>query len=121
MTRRILTPYGHAWITINRENARLAQVFITLGKAGSDVSSFAEGLGRLCNLYLRTTGGLFSESEQIEQLAHQLRHVGGHAILVSGADSPVSSLPDALAWVLIEYRDIVASLADAGVRNYADS
>lgn len=68
------TRAGTAYITVNRDPAdgRAVEVFFNVGKAGSDVASMAEALGRLASLALRkgaTLGGV----------ANQLEGVGGQA------------------------------------------
>ena len=55
-TYRKNTPIGTAYITVNANgggNREPFEVFINVGKAGSDVAADAEGLGRLISLLLR--------------------------------------------------------------------
>ena len=48
------TPFGVCYVTINSdENENPFEVFITIGKAGSDIAAFAESLGRMISLNLR--------------------------------------------------------------------
>jgi ribonucleoside-diphosphate reductase alpha chain len=73
-TVKATTRAGSAYITVNRdhETGRAVEVFFNVGKAGSDVASMAEAMGRLASLALRkgaTLGGV----------ANQLEGVGGQA------------------------------------------
>lgn len=73
-TVKTATRAGTAYITVNRDRdtGRAVEVFFNVGKAGSDVASMAEALGRLASLALRkgaTLGGV----------ANQLEGVGGQA------------------------------------------
>ncbi|HSX48891.1 MAG TPA: vitamin B12-dependent ribonucleotide reductase, partial [Candidatus Saccharimonadales bacterium] len=53
-TYKIETPMGHAFITVNQdEGGNPFEVFIAIGKAGSEVAAMAEALGRLISTTLR--------------------------------------------------------------------
>ncbi|MGB1286006.1 MAG: LAGLIDADG family homing endonuclease, partial [Aggregatilineales bacterium] len=55
-TARFNTPFGKSYITMNSDEYNNPfEIFITVGKAGSDVQADAEALGRLISLQLRTT------------------------------------------------------------------
>jgi ribonucleoside-diphosphate reductase alpha chain len=95
------TPFGTAHITMNHDEEGPAEVFITIGKAGSDVMAMAEGYGRSISLYLRTPS-LLSRSEKVRELVDQLRGIGG-ARSIGFGQARVSSLPDAIARALAEY------------------
>ncbi|MBI2034395.1 MAG: adenosylcobalamin-dependent ribonucleoside-diphosphate reductase, partial [Candidatus Levybacteria bacterium] len=56
-TYRVQTPVGESFITINHNEAQEPfEVFITIGKSGSDVAAMAEALGRMISLNLRLSG-----------------------------------------------------------------
>jgi ribonucleoside-diphosphate reductase alpha chain len=98
-TYRIQTPVGTAYITINtNENDEPLEVFINLGKAGTDVYAMAEGLGRVISLFLRVNSNL-SPRERIKKIIDDLQGIGGGNALGFGKDR-VKSLPDAIAKVL---------------------
>ncbi|MEK7160304.1 MAG: adenosylcobalamin-dependent ribonucleoside-diphosphate reductase, partial [Patescibacteria group bacterium] len=62
------TPVGKTFITINHnENKEPFEVFITVGKSGSDVTAMADALGRMISLNLRLNGHL-SPRERIRQI-----------------------------------------------------
>ncbi len=95
------TPFGTAHITMNHDEEGPAEVFITIGRAGSDVMAMAEGYGRSISLYLRTPS-LLSRREKVRELVDQLRGIGG-ARSIGFGQARVSSLPDAIARALAEH------------------
>lgn len=98
-TYKIDTPVGRAYITINTNgNNEPHEVFITIGKAGTDVFAMAEGLGRMISMYFRSTTHL-SPEERIKNVIKELQGIGGGRTLGFGKER-VRSLPDAVAKVL---------------------
>jgi len=99
VTYKMETPVGHTYITINHNgNQEPFEVFMTIGKVGSDVAAMADALGRMISLNLRLTDGL-SPRERIKQVVAQLVGIGGARSIGFGKDR-VRSLPDAVAKVL---------------------
>lgn len=102
MTYRKVTPLGPAYITINEgEDGQPFELFITVGKAGSDTAALAEAMGRLISLSLRLPSDL-TERERLSLVVEQLAGIGGAHQLGFGKQR-VRSLPDGLAQVLNEY------------------
>lgn len=98
-TYRMNTPVGAAFITINTNGGmEPLEVFINIGKAGSDVYAMAEGLGRVISLALRFSSHL-SPTERIREVAEQLADIGGARVMGFGKDR-IRSLPDAVSKVL---------------------
>jgi|WetSurMetagenome_2_1015567.scaffolds.fasta_scaffold03406_4 ribonucleoside-diphosphate reductase alpha chain len=98
-TYKIETPVGNAYITINHnENLEPFEIFMTIGKVGSDVAAMADALGRMITLNLRLAGGL-SPRERIKQVVAQLIGIAGAGSVGFGKNR-VRSLPDAMAKVL---------------------
>lgn len=98
-TYHIATPVGNAFITINEDEAGNPQeLFITVGKAGSDVGALAEGLGRVISIMLRSTS-YSSPIDKISKITDQLRGIGGRRSVGFG-ENRVLSLPDAVAIAL---------------------
>ncbi|HXC61953.1 MAG TPA: vitamin B12-dependent ribonucleotide reductase [Nitrospiria bacterium] len=95
------TPFGTAHITMNDDEEGPAEVFITIGKAGSDVMAMAEGYGRSISLYLRTES-ILSRVEKVKEYVSQLRGIGGSRSVGFG-DARVASLPDAIARAMAEH------------------
>lgn len=103
-TYKIKTPVGEAYITINQdENSEPLELFINIGKAGSDVAAMAEGLGRMISLSLRLSSN-YPNTERVGLLIDELSHIGGSTTLGFGKDR-VRSLPDAVAKVLKRHFD----------------
>ncbi|MBL8164911.1 MAG: adenosylcobalamin-dependent ribonucleoside-diphosphate reductase [Anaerolineae bacterium] len=96
------TPFGTAYITMNSdEHDNPFEVFITVGKAGSDLQADAEGLGRMISLGLRTTAPQ-NRKEMLKLIVDQLQGIGGSRAVGMGP-SRVMSLPDAVAGALMEF------------------
>ena len=102
VTYRRSTPLGTAYITVNSsDDGEPFEVFINLGKAGSDVAAVSEALGRLISYILRMPSPL-SPSERLQQIVYQLAGIGGGRPLGFGPQR-VRSLPDAVAQVLSDH------------------
>ena len=101
-TMRRQTPFGNAYITMNSdENGNPFEVFITVGKAGSDLQADAEGLGRLISLQLRSTAP-HNRMDMLKRVIEELQDIGG-AHSVGFGQKRVVSLPDAVAQALREH------------------
>ncbi|HJY98453.1 MAG TPA: adenosylcobalamin-dependent ribonucleoside-diphosphate reductase [Patescibacteria group bacterium] len=98
-TYRIPTPLGVAFITVNQDAAgNPFEVFITIGKAGSEVAAMAEALGRMISTTLRF-GNHLPAMERAREIVEQLRNIGGGRSVGFGPNK-VRSLPDAVAKAL---------------------
>ncbi len=103
-TYRKKTPVGTAYITVNSNGGgdqEPFEVFINVGKAGSDVAADAEGLGRLISLILRLPSPL-SAYERAQDIVGQLRGIGSGRAQGFGKHR-VMSLADAIAQALAEH------------------
>jgi len=90
------TPVGTAFITINEdENGDPLEVFVNVGKAGSDVAAMAEALGRTISTALKFRGGVTAK-EKAREFAEQLSGIGGRRTIGFGP-TKIKSLPDAVA------------------------
>jgi ribonucleoside-diphosphate reductase alpha chain len=99
MTVSTHTPLGTVHVTSNRdENGEPFEVFITIGKAGSDLQADAEAMGRLISLQLRIASPL-SRLERLQLIISQLEGIGGSRSVGLGPNR-VHSLADAVAKVL---------------------
>ncbi|HEX7041837.1 MAG TPA: adenosylcobalamin-dependent ribonucleoside-diphosphate reductase [Patescibacteria group bacterium] len=96
------TPMGDTFITINHiEDGQPFEVFITIGKTGSDVAAMADALGRMISLNLRLNGSL-PPRERVRQIVAQLTGIGGSKSIGFGPNR-VRSLPDAIAKILAQH------------------
>lgn len=98
-TYKINTPVGKAYITINtNEENEPFEVFINVGKAGTDVHAMATALGRVISLTLRISSHL-SPYDRINKVMEEIKGIGGANPMGFGKNR-VASLPDAVAKVL---------------------
>ena len=99
VTYKTQTPVGDTFITLNHDqNGEPFEIFITIGKTGSDLAAMADALGRMISLNLRLAGNL-PPRERIRQVISQLSGIGG-ARSVGFGENRVRSLPDAVAKIL---------------------
>ncbi len=106
-TYKINTPFGMAYITINDNEGIPSEIFLNVGKAGSDVFAMAEALGRVCSLFLRY--GDHGQKEAL--LIKHLKGIGGSGAIGFGVNR-VESIADAVAKALeahIESNELAAS------------
>ena len=95
-THRIETPLGRAFISINEDDkGNIFEVFINVGRAGSDITADAEALGRLISLTLRIPSD-YSPNQVAQKVISQLRGIGGSSSTGFGTNR-VRSLADAVA------------------------
>ena len=101
-TYRSETPIGTAFITVNETDEHEPfEVFVQVGKGGSDTMAVAEALGRLISLTLRLPSPM-SPQRRLEEVISQLSRIGGAQPLGFGKGKMLS-LPDALARTLAEH------------------
>ncbi|WP_373280687.1 adenosylcobalamin-dependent ribonucleoside-diphosphate reductase [Paenibacillus pini] len=94
-TYKLNTPFGMAYITINDLNNIPGEIFLNVGKAGSDVFAMAEALGRVCSLFLRYG----DHGHKVELLIKHLKGIGGSGAIGFGPNR-VDSIADAVAKAL---------------------
>ncbi|WP_424955065.1 hypothetical protein [Effusibacillus lacus] len=101
-TYRKETPLGTAYITVNDdpETQLATEIFVNIGKAGSDVYAANEALGRAITLYLR-------DSQNPDKEAVLVKHFSGigGSNAVGFGDRRITSVPDAIAKALIEHSE----------------
>ncbi len=101
-TYRTETPIGTAFITVNQTmDGDPFEVFVQVGKGGSDTMAVAEALGRLISLSLRLPSPL-SAQRRLEEVISQLSRIGGGQPTGFGPAKTLS-LPDALARTLAQH------------------
>jgi ribonucleoside-diphosphate reductase alpha chain len=95
------TPSGTAHITMNEdEDGHPFEVFLEIGKAGSDIKAMAEAMGRLMSLILRMASPV-SPLERVREIVKQISGIGGARSYGFGKRR-VLSLPDAVGQALAE-------------------
>ena len=86
---------GTAFITVNHDGeGNPFEVFVTIGKAGSEVAAMAEAIGRLISTTLRF-GNHLPAKERAREIMEQLRGIGGGSAVGFGPNK-IRSLPDAV-------------------------
>jgi len=98
-TYSVETPVGQAYVTINTNGGNQpVELFMNVGKAGSDVTAMAEAMGRLISLVFRLASPI-APIERAHKVAAELIGIGGARSLGFG-ENRVRSLPDAVAKVI---------------------
>jgi ribonucleoside-diphosphate reductase alpha chain len=110
-TFRRETPAGTVRVVVNTTDGDPVEVFILLGRAGSEVQSFCEALGRVISLYLRSDGTA-TPAERLQAVADQLVGIGGANQVGWGPDR-VLSVIDAVGQVLAAQRTATPAAAPA--------
>ncbi len=102
-THKVMTPLGKAFVSINEDhNGNIFEVFINVGRAGSDITADAEAIGRLISLTFRIPSD-YSSDQIAQKVISQLRGIGGSSSTGFGADR-VRSLADAVAKVMEQHQ-----------------
>jgi len=119
-TRQVSSPEGKVNITINSDDQGPLEVFINVGKAGSDIAALAEAMGRLISLNLRVLSPL-SQTDRAQEIAEQLRGIGGSRSIGFGIQQ-VRSLPDAVARALEQHLETLQPTTEEAVasNNHTD-
>ncbi len=110
-TRQVSAPEGKINVTINSDEHGPLEVFITVGKAGSDIAALAEAVGRLISLNLRVLSPL-SQVDRAKEIAEQLRGIGGSRSVGFGMQQ-IRSLPDAVARALEQHMETLEADQEA--------
>lgn len=110
-TYKVNTPFGMAYITINDMNGSPSEIFLNVGKAGSDVFAMSEALGRVCSLFLRYG----DHGDKVKLLVKHLKGIGGSGAIGFGTNR-VESIADAVAKALEQHDEVMNEQDDA--RNY---
>jgi ribonucleoside-diphosphate reductase alpha chain len=98
-----MTPLGKAFVSINEDlDGNIFEVFINVGRAGSDITADAEAIGRLISLAFRIPSD-YSSDQIAQKLIYQLRGIGGSSSTGFGAER-VRSLADAVAKVMEQHQ-----------------
>ena len=102
-THKVTTPLGTAYISINEDiDGNIFEVFINVGRAGSDITADAEAIGRLISLTFRIPSE-YSSDQVAQKVISHLRGIGGSSSTGFGVDR-VRSLADAVAKVIEKHQ-----------------
>jgi ribonucleoside-diphosphate reductase alpha chain len=94
------TPYGTVHVTINNhpDDGQPFEVFVSMGKAGSEVKAWTEAFGRILS-YLLSISSSLTPTQRLDAVAQQLGLIGGGGQIGLGSERVVSA-PDAISKVL---------------------
>lgn len=102
VTYKQRTPLGTLYLTVNQDTqGEPLEVFLNIGKAGSDIQAMAEAIGRLISLALRMPSSL-SRQDRLHQIVYSLIGIGGSRSIGLGPQR-ICSLPDGVARLLVQY------------------
>jgi ribonucleoside-diphosphate reductase alpha chain len=91
-TIKLRVTQGTLYLTADFEGERIREVFINLGKAGSDEKSYAEAMGRLISKYLQLGG-------DIKEVIESLKGIRSTTVMWEHG-LKIYSVPDAIAKAL---------------------
>jgi ribonucleoside-diphosphate reductase alpha chain len=101
-TIKVESPHGTVYTTVNENGSGEAfEIFVNVGKAGSDVAADAEALGRSLSLMLRMPSPLTAD-QRVDLIVRHLQGIGGSRDVGFG-QKRVRSVPDAIARALHTY------------------
>lgn len=107
------SPVGRVFVTVNVDNSgNPIEIFVTAGKAGSDVTSMAEGIGRACSFALQLAGPMTS-MERLSEIAEQFTGIGGTNVVGIGKNQ-IRSLPEAVAKAIEEIAEEIIKMQTSG-------
>lgn len=107
------SPVGRVFVTVNVDtNGNPIEIFVTAGKAGSDVTSMAEGIGRACSFALQLAGPMTS-MERLSEIAEQFTGIGGTNVVGIGKNQ-IRSLPEAIAKAIEEIAEEIVKMQTTG-------
>jgi ribonucleoside-diphosphate reductase alpha chain len=98
-----MTPMGKAYISINEDDdGNIFEIFINVGRAGSDITADAEAIGRLISLTF-TIPTEYTSDQIAQKVVSRLRGIGGSSSTGFGAER-VRSLGDAVAKAIDQHQ-----------------
>ncbi len=101
-TWEVQSPLGEVYVTLNvTADGDPFEIFVRVGKSGTDIEAFAEALGRLMSNFLRHTR-LPDRKTRLAKIVKQLSGIGGSGHIGFGPNR-IRSVPDAIARALSEF------------------
>lgn len=114
-TYKVTTHLGKAFVSINEdEYGNIFEVFINVGRAGSDITADAEAIGRLISLNFRIPTE-YTSDQIAQKVISQLRGIGGSSSTGFGIDR-VRSLADAIAKTIEQHQKAKQTKTDVTVQ-----
>jgi len=104
-TIRVRSPFGTVYVTLNeKDDGSPSEIFLNIGKCGSDLAAHAEAIGRLCSLLLCLPSPV-SEIQRIESIIKNLSGIAGNTNIEATGEK-LRSIPDAVAFALSQYLEV---------------
>jgi ribonucleoside-diphosphate reductase alpha chain len=102
------TPWGSIYVTLNFDREEPFEVFVTIGKSGSELKAMTEALSRTISIALRS-------GSKLEDVIATLRGLSGKEYWMFGFDEShvARSIPDAIAVLLEKLLERKEPLPDA--------
>jgi len=95
-TTAVETAFGTVFVTANSTpGGQPFEMFVNIGKGGTDLAAISEGYGRLISLLLRIESPV-APATRLGMIRDQMRNIGGSSRKRSGGHT-ILSLPDAIA------------------------
>lgn len=115
-TIKVKTPYGGMFITINEDPEGIPyEVFVTIGKSGSDLQAQAEAFGRLISTALQMQS-INKRKNALRVIVKKIEGIGGSRPMGFGPNR-IASLPDAIAKAINDHyltdKDAIDKAEDA--------
>ncbi len=95
-TIKMVTDLGNCYITINEDEYGIFEVFIYLGKSGSQTMAFTEAIGRLISLAVRS-------GVPVSEIVKQLKGIKSSTPVRQETGEIIYSVPDAIAKAIEKY------------------
>ncbi len=106
-TIKLTMPQGALYVTADiDENSQVREVFINLGKTGSDEKSYCEAIGRLISKYLQLGG-------DVKEVVESLKGIKSNSSISWDQGLKLYSIPDSIAKAL----EILSGTAQYGPQN----
>jgi ribonucleoside-diphosphate reductase alpha chain len=107
------TSFGSVHVTINEHpsDAQPFEIFVRIGKGGSEIGAWTEALGRTGSFMLQLPSGS-SPRDRLRKLGEQLADIGGGEVIGRG-ETKIVSAPDAISKIIYEYLQRTAPKAVA--------
>ncbi|MEM3781364.1 MAG: adenosylcobalamin-dependent ribonucleoside-diphosphate reductase [Candidatus Micrarchaeaceae archaeon] len=92
-TIKLMLPQGSLYVTVNFDGNKVREVFVNMGRAGSQEKSYSEALGRLISRYLQEGG-------DIKKVINSLKGIRANDSITWYRGLKLYSVPDAIAKAL---------------------
>lgn len=92
-TELVKTGLGNIYVTLNMHQGKPRETFITIGKAGNDLQTMCEAIGRLLSLIFK------KDMCDPQEIVKQLKGIGGESVVWHDG-AQIRSIPDALGQFL---------------------